>query len=102
MAQLNVVRTYGYSEVVTVDGNASPLLYVAGLNVDADGSPRAYSPDSKSGLGNREIGGEWRRTITSRMGRQLSKDRTIRHRDFTFRRPPCRIRIFRSAARVGM
>jgi len=50
MAQLNVVRTYGYSEVVTVDGNASPLLYVAGLNVDADGSPRAYSPDSKSGL----------------------------------------------------
>jgi len=67
MSQLQLLKRIGYSNVYTLDDDASAFFYEAGMAIDADGGYHAYNPDGASGLdylGNAGKPGDWWALVT--------------------------------------
>ena len=64
---LKLLKRIGYSNINTHVDDQSAFFYEAGLEIDADGAPRAYHPDGKSGLdylSNAGRPGDWWALVT--------------------------------------
>jgi hypothetical protein len=47
---MTFLKRVGYSDIHTLTEDGSAFFYESGMEIDADGAPRAYHPNNKSGL----------------------------------------------------
>lgn len=97
---VKTLATIGTVEV-KLDTVYNVIRYVAEMNIDADGSPRAYHPVSDSGLdalANAGHKGNWWEIATNEKGEPCIQGKTIRPRDFMF--PQLRYRTLRKRAAI--
>jgi hypothetical protein len=67
MLDLKFLKRIGYSDINTLQADASAFFYQSGMMIDADGGYHTYQPDGRSGLdflGNAGKPGNWWALVT--------------------------------------